>query len=112
MKGVSRWTRNAIERRGAVIEEFWPGQKAWAARPELGVFTESAQPHTSSATWEPNVTKKSAMRKLAISTVAIAAILVAATIANAVFFPVPAGPISACPFGAIRAVILNVASGR
>jgi len=45
------------------------------------------------------------MRKFETLTVMIAAILVAASIANAVFFPIPSGPIRACPFGAIWAVI-------
>jgi hypothetical protein len=45
-------------------------------------------------------------------TIAIAAILFAASIANAVILPVPQGPIRACPFGAIWAIIGNVASGR
>jgi hypothetical protein len=52
------------------------------------------------------------MRKFETLTVAIPAILVAASIANAVFLPVPQGPIRACPFGAIWAVIWKVASGR
>jgi hypothetical protein len=45
------------------------------------------------------------MRKFETLTVVIAAILVAASIGNAVFFPIPSGPIRACPFGAIWAVI-------
>ena len=45
------------------------------------------------------------MRKLTILTIATAAILVAAAVANVVFFPIPLGPIRACPFGAIWAVI-------
>ena len=45
------------------------------------------------------------MRKLTILTVATAAVLVAAAVANVVFFPIPPGPIRACPFGAIWAVI-------
>jgi hypothetical protein len=45
------------------------------------------------------------MRKFETLTVVIAGFLVAASIANAVFFPVPSGPIRACPFGAIWAVI-------
>jgi hypothetical protein len=40
------------------------------------------------------------MRKLTILTVATAAVLVAAAIANVAFFPIPPGPIRACPFGA------------
>jgi hypothetical protein len=50
--------------------------------------------------------------RVAKLTVAITAILVAASIANAVFLPVPQGPIRACPFGAIWAIIWNVTSGR
>ena len=68
---------------------------------------ELAQLQTSCVTREPN-----AMHKLDILVVAIAAILVAASVANAVFLPIPQGPIRACPFGAIWAVIWNVASGR
>jgi hypothetical protein len=46
-----------------------------------------------------------AMPKLTILTVATAALLVAAAVANVVFFPIPPGPIRACPFGAIWGVI-------
>jgi hypothetical protein len=45
------------------------------------------------------------MRTFGTLVVVIAGILVAASIANAVFFPIPMGPMRACPFGAIWAVI-------
>jgi hypothetical protein len=38
------------------------------------------------------------MGKFETLTVVIAGILVAASIANAVLFPIPSGPIRACPF--------------
>jgi hypothetical protein len=45
------------------------------------------------------------MRKFETLTVVIADILVAASIANVVLLPIRLGPIRACPFGAIWALM-------
>jgi len=82
--------------RGATIEEF--GLKVFAAD------RDPAQPGILGADRDFNV-NENAMRKFETLTVMIAGILLAASIANAIIFPIPLGPVRACPFGAIWAVI-------
>jgi hypothetical protein len=99
MKGISRWTRNAIEGNAGPRSRNL-GLKVFAADQD------PSQPGILGANRDLNV-NENAMRKFETLTVVIAGILVAASIANAVFFPIPLGPVRACPFGAIWAVIFK-----
>ena len=99
MKAISRWTRNAIEgNAGPRSRNF--GLKVFAADQD------PAQPGILGRNRDLDV-NENAMRKFETLTIMIAGILVAASIANAIFFPIPLGPVRACPFGAIWAVIFK-----